>query len=150
MTTVAAIVGGSAGAALIQAFYGRWKYKAVRQAAKEDREEEKNDKTEELEDAVHELEEHEKQIIAHHDADMAQLKPQIEAQSEALRLILLDKILTLGEKYIARGEITYDERKRFHAMHNCYHNGLGGNGDADLIVEAVDELPLKTRKSSSN
>lgn len=28
-------------------------------------------------------------------------------------------------------------------MHNCYHSGLGGNGDADLVVAAVDELPLK-------
>lgn len=28
-------------------------------------------------------------------------------------------------------------------MHNCYHSGLGGNGDADLVVDAVDELPLK-------
>lgn len=64
------------------------------------------------------------------------------AQSEALRLILLDRILYLGKGYIARGEISYDERRRFHAMHQCYHTGLGGNGDADLIVSGVDELPL--------
>lgn len=28
-------------------------------------------------------------------------------------------------------------------MHSCYHSGLGGNGDADIIVEGVDALPLK-------
>lgn len=32
---------------------------------------------------------------------------------------------------------------RYENMHNCYHSGLGGNGDADLVVAAVDELPLK-------
>ncbi len=48
-----------------------------------------------------------------------------------------------SEGYIEQKEIAYDDRRRFHAMHDCYHNGLGGNGDADLIVEAVDELPLK-------
>jgi len=57
--------------------------------------------------------------------------------------ILLDRILYLGQSYIAKGEIDFDDRKRLHAMHDCYHNGLHGNGDADLIMEAVDELPLK-------
>ena len=28
-------------------------------------------------------------------------------------------------------------------MHDCYRKGLGGNGDADIIVEGVDALPLK-------
>jgi len=64
------------------------------------------------------------------------------AQSEALKLVLLDRILYLGRSYIAKGEISYDERRRFHLMHKCYHTGLGGNGDADPIVSDVDELPL--------
>ena len=29
-------------------------------------------------------------------------------------------------------------------MHDCYHNGLGGNGDADDIMRDVGKLPLKT------
>ena len=28
-------------------------------------------------------------------------------------------------------------------MHDVYHNKLKGNGDADFIMKAVDELPLK-------
>ena len=71
------------------------------------------------------------------------LKTSDTAQAEALRLILLDRVLYLGRGYIKAGEISYDDRRRFHAMHNCYHSGLGGNGDADLVVAAVDELPLK-------
>ena len=58
-------------------------------------------------------------------------------------LILLDRILWLGQGDINKGEISFDDRRRFHAMHSCYHSGLGGNGDADIIVEGVDALPLK-------
>ena len=71
------------------------------------------------------------------------LKNSDTAQSEALKLILLDRILWLGQSYINKGEISFDDRRRFHAMHSCYHSGLGGNGDADIIVEGVDALPLK-------
>ena len=58
-------------------------------------------------------------------------------------MILLDRIRHLGQSYIAAGEIDFDDRRIFHMMHSVYHDGLGGNGDADLVVEAVDELPLK-------
>ena len=71
------------------------------------------------------------------------IEEQNKAIVEGLRVMLLDRVLYLGQSYIDKGEITYDERHRFHQMHDCYHTGLGGNGDADLIVEAVDELPPK-------
>ena len=63
--------------------------------------------------------------------------------ANALKLILLDRILYLGQSYLNKGEVSIYDRQRLHAMHECYHNGLGGNGDADLIMRAVDELPLK-------
>lgn len=75
--------------------------------------------------------------------DIKRLRSSDAAQSEALKQILLDRVLYLGQGYIAKGEISYDDRRRFHAMHDCYHKGLGGNGDADIIVEGVDALPLK-------
>jgi hypothetical protein len=31
-------------------------------------------------------------------------------------------------------------------MHTSYHEGLKGNGDADAIMKAVDELPLVERR----
>lgn len=127
-----AIVGGAAGAAIINGINERWKFKANRKAAKEDRAEAKADKTDELTKALGDLR-----------GQLKTLKESDTAQAEALRLILLDRILYLGKGYIDKGEISYDDRRRFHAMHNCYHSGLGGNGDADLIVEGVDALPLK-------
>lgn len=129
---VLAIAGGAAGAAVINGINERWKFRANRKATKEDRAEEKADKTDELEKTLATLQ-----------SEIAIMKKNNEAQSEALKLMLLDRILHLGKGYIDKGEISYDDRRRFHAMHNCYHSGLGGNGDAGLIVEGVDQLPLK-------
>lgn len=129
---VLAIAGGAAGAAVINGINDRWKFRASRKAEKEDRAEEKADKTHELAETLAELRD-----------QLRTLKKSDSAQSEALKVILLDRILWLGKGYIEKGEITYDDRKRFHAMHKCYHSGLGGNGDADLVVSGVDALPLK-------
>ena len=127
-----AVAGGAAGAAVINGINERWKFRQNRKAIKEDRAEEKADKAEELSKA---LESVQKQL--------SHLKDSDAAQSEALKLILLDRIVWLGQGYIKKGEISYDDRQRFHKMHKCYHTGLGGNGDADLIVTGVDSLPLK-------
>lgn len=127
-----AIAGGAAGAAVINGINERWKFKANRKAVKEDRAEEKSDKTNELSSTLSGVQE-----------QLTHLKDSDAAQSEALKLILLDRILWLGQSYINKGEISFDDRRRFHAMHKCYHSGLGGNGDADIIVEGVDALPLK-------
>ncbi len=132
MARVTLRVGGGIGAAIVAGINERWKFKAQRQAAKEDREANKADRTDEI---CEQVETEAKR--------MENLEKQMAAQSEALKLILLDRILYLGQGYIDKGEISYDDRRRFHAMHDCYHTGLGGNGDADLIVEGVDELPLK-------
>lgn len=132
MALLTLLLGGGIGAAIVAGINERWKFKAQRQAAKEDREADKADRTDEI---CEQVETESKR--------MENLEKQMAAQSEALKLILLDRILYLGQGYIDKGEISYDDRRRFHAMHDCYHTGLGGNGDADLIVEGVDELPLK-------
>lgn len=131
-TALLTVLGGAVGAAIVNGVNERWKFRVNRKAAKEDRAEEKADKTEELSKTLTTLQ---KEIKTLKDSDAA--------QSEALKLMLLDRVLYLGKGYIEKGEISYDDRRRFHAMHNCYHAGLGGNGDADLIVEGVDALPLK-------
>lgn len=143
MTAVGVVLGGAAGAALVNALHDRWKFKATRAAAKEDKAEEREDRTAELYDTVEELKECEEKDKAEVNEKLKRIEDQNKAQSEAIKLILLDRILWLGQSYIDKGEISFDDRKRFHAMHDSYHTGLGGNGDADLIVQAVDELPLK-------
>ena len=146
MAMVLAVAGGSAGAAVVTTMHDKWKFKQQRLAQKEDAAEEKADKTTELAESVEEIRDEEHKLSEKHDADMKMLQEQLAAQSEALRLLLLDRILSMGEDLIGKEEATFDERKRFHDMHNCYHNRLGGNGDADPIVEGVDKLPLKIQQ----
>lgn len=132
LTALTAILGGGAGAALIGAANERWKFKAKRKADQEDQANE-----------IQSLKEQEEKRNEENDKRLQEIEKQTAAQSEALKLILLDRILYLGKGYINAGAISYDDRRRFHAMHDCYHTGLGGNGDAKLIVEAVDELAVK-------
>ena len=55
----------------------------------------------------------------------------------------VDRIQYLGQCYLADGEISFDDRRRLHRMHDAYHTGLNGNGDLDVIMAQVDRLPLK-------
>ncbi len=143
LALVLAVAGGAAGAAAINALNERWKFRATRKAAKEDRAEEKADKTDEISHELEEFKKTEEKINQSIEERLDKLGTQLDAVAKAERIILLDRILYLGQGYIDKGEITYDDRKRFHDMHDCYHTDLNGNGDAKLIVEGVDELPLK-------
>ena len=67
----------------------------------------------------------------------------INGLQAGLRVVLLDRIQYLGQCYLADGEISFDDRRRLHRMHDAYHTGLNGNGDLDVIMAQVDRLPLK-------
>lgn len=143
LAVLTALLGGGIGAAIVAALNERWKLKFQRKAEKEDREVDKADRTNEIGKQVDSFQKSETKRNEKIENRLKNLEMKIEAQSEALKLIMLDRILWLGQNYIQKGEISYDDRRRFHAMHECYHIELGGNGDADLIVAGVDELPLK-------
>ena len=42
-----------------------------------------------------------------------------------------------------RGVPRVDDRRVLNEMHHCYHDGLGGNGDLDNLMQEVNKLPLK-------
>ncbi len=65
------------------------------------------------------------------------------AQTTALRYIMLFVIRQQGTELIRHGSITWEDRKMMHKWHDLYHNELGGNGDADLLMAAIDNLPLE-------
>ena len=67
----------------------------------------------------------------------------ILALCDAQKIVMLDRIRYLGQKYIEAGEIDFDDRRILNAMHSSYHTGLGGNGDADVVMHEVNKLPLK-------
>jgi hypothetical protein len=66
----------------------------------------------------------------------------INVLKDALKVIMLDRILYLGRAYIRAAKVDADDRRRLAAMHKVYHD-LGGNGDADLIMAGVNSLQLK-------
>lgn len=127
---LAGMCSGGVFVALIEIVKESIAFRRRRKAEKEDKAEAKADAAEEKK---------QKEV----DQRLKDLEDKVSAVAEGVKLMLLDRIIYLGQGYVDKGSITYDERHRFHLMHDCYHTGLKGNGDADLIVEAVDELPPK-------
>lgn len=132
LKTVLTFVCGAGGLALIEWARVRWQFRAERKAAKEDRQEEKVDNMKKLTEDM-------ASVKAEQEVQGAQL----DALRDAMKCVLLDRIIYLGQKYIEEGEVDFDDRKRLRDMHTSYHKGLDGNGDADAIMHAVDALPLK-------
>lgn len=128
-TVVGIILGSSALTVLLNNFHDRWKIKQERKNSKEDKQEAKEDIVDDLQNAT---DSQEKKIEA--------LENLSSNMAEALKYLLLDKILFLGSKYIRRNSITLEERKILKAMYNVYHNGLDGNGDADFIMKGVEAI----------
>lgn len=67
-----------------------------------------------------------------------------DAHGKALRYLMLYIIQERAKAYIKDGCISLEERRSLHHWHDLYHNGLGGNGDADALMAQVDTLPLDT------
>lgn len=67
----------------------------------------------------------------------------IIALKGGLKWVLYDRIRFLGQRYISAGNVDFDDRRILNEMHNSYHDGLGGNGDLDVLMHEVNELPLK-------
>lgn len=79
------------------------------------------------------------------DQRLEDIESKTDAQSEALKYIIYDRIRYLGQAYIAEAEIDFDDRRILNDMHKSYHYGLGGNGDLDTLMAEVNKLPLKQR-----
>jgi len=69
----------------------------------------------------------------------------INGLKDGLRIIMLDRIRLLGQRYLKDGEIDFDDRRYLNEMHQVYHGSLGGNGDLNSLMEDVNDLPLKQR-----
>ena len=133
---------GAGGLALINVLQERWKFRAQRKAEKEDRKEEKEDQLKKIQEQLEEIKEQQKADNQEMTARMEELEKQNKALKDGMKYVLLDRILYLGHSYITDGQVSFDNRKRLGDMHNVYHNGLGGNGDADAVMHDVYELPL--------
>lgn len=128
MDALLAILGGSAGSALVGGIFMLIQWKLNRKATQEDRAEAVNS------------------------ASCAKRGKQIEGLTrlvgvlvEADRTILYDRIKHLGKSYIARGYITVEELEDIDLMHGVYHDKdkLGGNGFLDALMKTVHALEVR-------
>ena len=74
------------------------------------------------------------------------MEDKVNALVNADKYILFDRIRYLGQKYVADDEVDFDDRRILRQMHDVYHNELGGNGDLDELMKAVNALPLKQER----
>ena len=130
MEIVAAIVGGSCGAAIVSGIFGVIMFCLNRKAKKEDAAQDKQ--------------------IANCSAraeELAELKRMVEVLFVADRTLLYDRIKHIGKAYIDRGHITIEELEDLKLMHSVYHDKdkLDGNGFLDAIMENVHKLPLRSK-----
>ena len=65
------------------------------------------------------------------------------AERKALRYLMLYIIQERALGYISAQEISLDDRRRLTHWHDLYHTGLGGNGDADALMDQVMHLPIR-------
>lgn len=146
--TVLMFLFGAGGLALINVIQERWKMRYQRKADKEDKQSEREDKLNEISKKLGDYIGKQEEYNQKTSEKLTEMELGDQAQSEALKYVLLDRILYIGQSYIKKGEVSFDDRKRLREMYDVYHKkpeqrGLGGNGDAQHIMDAVDALPLK-------
>lgn len=128
-----AILSGGVMVAIIEGIREYLAWRRNRKAVKEDRMEEKAE-AEEMQNALET------------DSRLKAVEDKIDALVKSQKFIMYDRIRYLGQAYINEKEIDFDDRRILNDMHSSYHNGLGGNGDLDILMEEVNHLPLKTNK----
>ncbi|MBR4472502.1 MAG: hypothetical protein IKS55_02585 [Oscillospiraceae bacterium] len=141
---ILAFICGAGGLAIINIIQERWKWKQERKAKKEDRAEDRTDQLSQISRKLDEYVKKQEQFNQQAEKRFADMEEKDKNQTTALKYVLLDRIRYIGQSYINHGAVTFDERRILREMHDCYHNGLGGNGDADDIMRDVGNLPLKT------
>ena len=83
-------------------------------------------------------------LIQYRVARRDKLSEKADAQNKALRYLMLYIIQERAKQHLKDECISLDDRRSLHHWHDLYHNGLGGNGDADALMAQVDKLPLDT------
>jgi len=72
------------------------------------------------------------------------------AVDRLIRGLAHDRIIHVGKGYIQRGWITWDEYEDWITYLTKPYTELGGNGIAERIMNAVDQLPVRHTGEESN
>ena len=70
----------------------------------------------------------------------AETKAKETGESQGIKWLMQDRLEHVALTYLSRGDITYDELKNWNKGHFIYHELLGGNGDLNVLKEALQKL----------
>lgn len=93
-------------------------------------------------DTAKEIEEQERK---RKEMELKEIVQTIESLKAADCLIMQDRIKHLCRSYLKDEQIDFDDLNDLLAMHSCYHERLGGNGNLNTLMELVKELPVVDR-----
>ena len=65
----------------------------------------------------------------------------VDALVTANKVLMIEKVRSLGKKYIATGEIHLEDKENIQEMYAAY-KALGGNGHLDMVMEEVKHLKV--------
>ena len=136
-----AILGGSAGAAVISGVFKLIEWIANRSAQKADRAEARADNDKLQDGSISEMREDIRTINENVKALVQTCDDLIESNKETLG----DRIKHLALKYIAQGFVYDTDLEDLMRMHKVYHDKLNGNGFYDALMKNVKELPIKKK-----
>ena len=125
MEGLTAFLCSSAGAALVAGIFALIQWGMKRRAEKKDREQDKADEAEEKKKADDDAKAEEWETI-----------------KKALCYLMLYNIQERCKTIIAEGEVTPEELRSLHHWHELYHDKLGGNGDADVLMRRAEAVKI--------
>lgn len=73
-----------------------------------------------------------------------------DVKTQVLIGLAHDRILFLGMKYIDRGYVTQDEYENLYEYLYKPYEKMGGNGSAKRVMQAVNNLPIRSTVQGGN
>lgn len=67
----------------------------------------------------------------------------IAALVEAQKVLMIDRVRHLGNRYVSERSISLDDKETLQDMFMSYRK-LGGNGHLDTIMAEVNKLPIRS------
>ena len=67
----------------------------------------------------------------------------LNALAAAQKVLMIDRVRSLGRRYVDAGGIALEDKENIKEMHRTY-KALGGNGHLDTIMDEVERLPIVT------